>query len=381
MKICYIIDSMHNGAGRERVVSNKANYLTRMGHDVTIITTDQRGRDYYFPLDAEVKTIDWDIRYTDYVGQNILQKSIAFIKKQRVFNARLQQYLREQKTDILVTLMDRYIPAIVSHNTKCGCIYEHHFNRYAMDLVREKKTRNGLQHIGYLLKDWYFLHRYYKRLDAVVVLTEEDKRYWGKELQQIVCIPNSIDCSTPYRADTGSHTIVSVGRLTFQKGYDRLISAWKKIEQLYGSWQLNIYGDGEDREALQEQIDQAGLIHIHLLPATSEIQQSMQQASIYVLPSRFEGLAMVTLEAMAIGLPIVAFDCPCGPKDIIKHGQNGLLVANGDTQALAQSMAQLMQQDALRQTMGEHARQSAKHFSHERIMQEWVDLFNKIKKV
>ncbi len=380
MKILYIIDGMFNSAGRERVVANKALYLSQMGHEITILTTNQRNRAYFYELPKSVKTVDLGINYDDYVGKNIVSKTVAYFHKNRLFSRRLQAFLNDFRQDVIVTLMDRYIPAILRHRKYCVTVYEHHFNKFAMYELRESRTRKFFQQLVYRAKDWYYIRFYYRRLDVFAVLTEEDKAYWGHEARNIICMPNSILYRPDEVAELDNKIVISIGRLTYQKGYDRLIQVWKTVADKFPDWQLHIYGTGEELGALQDQIAALELKSVHIFPPTSEINNKLKEASLYVMTSRFEGLPMVLLESMAVGLPLVSFDCKCGPKDVIIDGTNGYIIPDGNLELMAERICTLLTNPDKRKDMGHQAKLEAKNFSHEKIMKDWISLFNQLKK-
>lgn len=376
MRIAYIIDGMYNSAGRERVVANKANYLSRMGHEITVLTTDQKGRPSYYPLPEDVKMIDLGINYDEYYGKGIINKLVSHRQKSHLFRERLSAFLEAHPQDVVVALMDRYVPTIISLAGKSVTVYEHHFNKFAMYDLRESRTKHLLQQIVYRVKDWLYTRFYYRKLDIFAVLTEEDKAYWGSHFRNIVCMPNSITYRENEASLLESKIAISVGRLTYQKGYDRLIKIWRNIEPLQPEWQLHIYGNGEDKEKLVSMIEDFGLKNVRIFAPTPSIENKLLEASFYVMTSRFEGLPMVLLEAMAVGLPLVSFDCKCGPRDIIDDGKNGFLIPDGDFHQMEQRICSLMNDEIIRKKQGLESKMAASKYSHEVIMNEWTQLFN-----
>lgn len=380
MRILYIIDGMFNSAGRERVVANKARSLSAMGHRITVLTTDQRGRASYYPLPDDVVIADLGINYDDYYGKGIVSKLVAHKSKSRMFKSRLRDFLMANPQDVIVALMDRYVPAIISLAGKSVTVYEHHFNKFAMYDLRESRTKRFLQQIVYSFKDWYYTRFYYKRLDIFAVLTEEDKLYWGADFKNIVCVPNSIAIDEEKTSSIENKIVITVGRLTYQKGYDRLIDVWRGVEQKNPDWQLHIYGCGEDEEMLHGRIDEYGLRNVYIFPPTSDIEDRLVEASLYVMTSRFEGLPMVLLEAMAVGLPLVSFDCKCGPKDIIEDGKNGYLIPDGNLKLMEERICSVLSDKVRMKEMSRCSKKAAWRFSHENIMERWIQLFQSVKK-
>ena len=380
MKILYIIDGMFNSAGRERVVANKAKCLSLMGHQITVLTTDQRGRQSYYPLPSNVEMVDLDINYDEYYGKNIVSKLATHRTKNRLFRKRLGEFLKANPQDVIVTLMDRYVPAVLALAGKSVTVYEHHFNKFAMYDLRESRTKHVLQQLVYGIKDWYYTRFYYKKLDIFAVLTEEDKEYWGAGFKNLVCMPNSISYNGDKVSTLENKIVISVGRLTYQKGYDRLVDVWRGVEQKNPEWQLQIYGSGEDKDMLLSKIEEYGLKNVTILPPTSDIEDKLVEASLYVMTSRFEGLPMVLLEAMAVGLPLVSFDCKCGPRDVIEDGKNGYLIPDGDLLLMEERINSLLNDDEKLKEMSLYSKKTAMRFSHEKIMERWIELFQSVKK-
>ena len=208
-------------------------------------------------------------------------------------------------------------------------------------------------------------------------MTEEDKSAWP-ELQNICVIPDPLSFSPTQYSLLTEKRIIAVGRYVYQKGFDLLLKAWAKIEKQYSDWELVIFGDG-NRVPYEQLMSDLGIdtTRCHLNGPTTDIQKEYINSSIFVLSSRFEGFGMVLIEAMACGLPVVSYACPCGPKDIIKDGEDGLLVDNGNVNALAETMSCLITDDVLRQSMSQAGRRNVRRFNIEQIAQYWKTVFEK----
>ena len=373
MKIVYSIAGTYNSGGMERVLANKANWLVAHGHEVIIVTTDQRGESPYFPLDARIKCYDLAINYEENNGKSFLNKLIHYPFKQWKHKVRLTALLKELRPEFVISMFCNdasFIPSIKDGSKK---ILEIHFSRFK----RLQYGRKGL----WRLADWWRYKtdaKVVSRFDKFVVLTHEDKEYWGN-LRNMCVIPNARTFEVNQPATLEAKKVVAVGRLNHQKGFDRLIDAWSIVDNVVSGWKLQIVGDGELREQLQYNIRELGLSNqINIGRAEKDMVSVYKDASILAMSSRYEGLPMVLLEAQAAGLPIVSFDCKCGPKDVIENGVDGFLVEDGDIEQLAQKLVVLMQDANLRKQMGSAAYAHSERYSEERIMKQWTDLFDEV---
>ena len=211
--------------------------------------------------------------------------------------------------------------------------------------------------------------------DCVVTLTQGDVPFWTKYAPSIKVIPNMLTIIPKQVIDYNVKRVICAGRYAPQKGYDLLIHAWEKINSSYNDWHLYIFGNG-NREPFQNIVNGYGLCeNVHLMEATPHIAIEFAKSSIYVMSSRFEGFGLVLVEAMACGLPCVSFDCPHGPRDIITDGEDGILVENGNVEALARALEKLMDDVTLRKSMGEKAVNKISRYDCDIIMKQWIQLF------
>jgi glycosyltransferase involved in cell wall biosynthesis len=227
------------------------------------------------------------------------------------------------------------------------------------------------------------IRRRYPKLDGVVVLTEHDLHEYEEVLDgstRLARIPNAVPGPAGAISELTSRIVLAAGRLSYQKGFDRLIGAFAKVAALHPDWTLRIFGRGPRRKALQRLIDEHGLgDNVVLMGTDRSLDEHMANASLFVLSSRFEGLPMVMLEAMSKGLPIVSFDCPTGPSEVIGHGQDGILVPDGDGDALAAGMIDLIGDEDKRRRYGAAAAEAATRFSLTEVGAQWETLLASLK--
>jgi glycosyltransferase involved in cell wall biosynthesis len=220
--------------------------------------------------------------------------------------------------------------------------------------------------------------RAYPRLDLVSSLTERDARAYRRLLRgrtRVECMPNGVASLGQPRAALDAKVVVAAGRLTRQKGFDRLLRVWATVADQHPDWELRIFGDGHASRRLGRQIARLGIgDSARLMGYTPSLQDELASASIYVMSSRREGFPMVLLEAMSVGLPVVSFDCPTGPRDIVREGVDGHVVPNGNRHALAAALGGLMADPDRRKAFGAAAVEGAARYDIVRIAERWESL-------
>ena len=358
----------------ERVLANKTNYLVAHGYEVVIVTTDQRGKRPFFHLDGRIVCYDLGINYEENNGKPFFNKLLHYPVKQWRHRKRLAALLMRECPDICISMFCNdasFLPEIKDGSKK---MLEAHFSRFK----RLQYARRGVWRVADLWRSQADA-RIVRHFDKFVVLTEEDKGYWGISLPNICVIPNACTFKPTKFASLHGHQVLAVGRLTFQKGYDHLLAVWQMIHTKFPDWHLCIIGDGDLREDLQRMVEKDGLQEsVSILAETDNISDYYLDSSVFALTSRYEGLPMVLLEAQSYGLPIVAFRCKCGPADVVTDGVDGFLVAEGDERAFADRLQTVMESEEWRLRMGASARNASARYSEENIMQKWECLFHSL---
>lgn len=378
MRIAYCTPSLYMAGGMERVLTVKANYLAdKVGYDVYIIITEGMDKQPYYQLSSKVHLVNLNIGFDEIYKYNFLKKTFVYLKKQCLFKKKLTDTLMHIHPDITDSLLRRdinFISDIKDGSIKIGEIHNNRNNYRNF----EKNDTSFFKNI--LAKFWmYGLVQKLKRLDRFIVLSTEDKGNWN-ELKNVEVINNPISFSSDKLSDCNNKNVIAVGRYAYQKGFDLLIEAWKLVHVQHNDWNLYVYGAG-NKEPYQTQVSEAKLEDsCHLEGSTSDIISKYNESSIFVLSSRFEGFPMVLPEAMSCGLPCVAFTCPCGTKDIIKDGIDGLWVDNGNIKELADKICYLIENEDIRKGMGHQATINIQRLNLDNIMKQWIDLFNDILK-
>ena len=377
MKILYQIHSTYNPGGMERVLLNKVRYLVEeKGWDVTVVTTDQHGRPSFYPFPDGVKMIDLGVNYSDDNGRPFVQKMTGYLRRRQEHKKRLKALLEKERIDIVDCFYPgecSFVPGLKDGSRKVmelhqSKLFHHQYNRSGL---------MGLADKARALMD----ERLVRKFDRFVVLTQEDMQMWG-DMPGIRVIPNAASFIAEKYSDCSQKRVIAVGRLDYQKSFDRLIQVWEKMHQQMPEWRLDIFGQGEWKDMLQRMIDERGLeASVNLNAPTKDIGKEYSESSMIVMSSHYEGFPMVMIEAMACGLPAVCFDFKCGPRDIIIEGENGLIVPDGDIDGLAEAMVRLMRDDELRKRMGENAKKVVEKYSEDRVMGLWVNLYEEISRL
>jgi glycosyltransferase involved in cell wall biosynthesis len=363
--------------GVERVLTLKANYFAEhFGYDVTIILTEGKDKPLFYPLSEKVHVINLDIGFEELWTCSFVKKIFVYLKKQRRFKRLLTAELMRLKGDITVSMLRREINFINEINDGSRKVGELHINRANYRNFNTEEA-NWLKRL--FAKCWSMsLVGHLKKLDKLVVLTEKDREAWV-ELDNVVSIPDPLSLNPQSVSQLSNQRVVAIARYSHEKGIDLLLKAWAIAAKNVSEWRLDVYGDG-DRQPYDEMIDELSIDRkrCELHGRTNDVEQEYCQSSVFVLSSRFEGFGMVITEAMACGLPVVSFDCPWGPRSIIKHGVSGLLVENGNVEALAEGLSRMMSDDALRSDCSAAGLKAVQRYRMESVAETWKQLFDEL---
>lgn len=378
MKIFYVYTALTTMGGADRVISEKANWFANRGHDVYIVTDSQMGRLPAFPLSPKVKLIDFAIDFSKEYGHVFIIRAFIFFKLMIKYRRKLSVLIHQEKPDFIMTTLGREISFLPNIKEKSICIGEVHTTKQHI------RNFHLLEQKSILFK---VLTRYFRwsmnkdvgKLNALVLLAEEHRSDWQGRVPTYV-IPNSIPFYPKQSSSCTNKQAIMVGRYNDAKGYDYMIPAWEIVHKQHPDWILNVYGSGELHDSVVNLIRKKHLENtIVLHDPTNDILNKYLDSSICVMSSRYEGFPMVLLESMACGVPCVSFDCPHGPKNIIKHKEDGLLIDYLNYKALADGICLLIENEKMRQAMGINARKNILRFSQESVMKQWESLLNELK--
>ena len=363
--------------GVERVLTLKANYFAEeLGYDVTIILTEGKGKPLFYPVSDKVKVINLDVNYEELWSTSFVKKIWFYLRKQPVYKKKLTAELMRIRPDMTISLLRREINFITRIKDGSKKVGELHINR--AHFRTEEGKNPGIVKILFAQVWMRRLVPKLRSLDHLVVLTEDDKAAWT-ELHNVTAIPNPLSFKPVVKSPLTAKRVIAVGRYCHEKGYDDLLKTWAEVQNLNSEWRLDTYGDG-DRSSYEAMMDELNIDRSRctLHGRTSDVQSEYAHSSMAVCSSNYEGFGMVLLEAMACGLPVVSFDCPWGPRNIITDGEDGLLVENGNTHLLAEGLVSLMQNPERMTSMAQHASQNVMRFQIEEVAKRWVQLFDKL---
>lgn len=356
-KVLFLVGNLNNPGGTERVTTSVANNLYKKGFDISIISFYE-GLNPFFKLEDGI------------LVDNLYKNKKSYLKFFFGIVSKIRKYIVNNKIDTLIVVDSISciftVPALIGLKVNHICWEQFNYN---VDL-------------GIVYRKWGRLLAT-KYCNYIVTLTEKDKSLWQKHIgkekirAQIITIPNS----NPYEnlkclSNSRNKTVLAVGRLTDQKGFDILIKAWAEFCKQNHDWNLNIIGNGEDEKNLKLLANNLKISsRIKFIPATKDIDFYYKESSVFCLSSRYEGFGMVILEALAFGLPVVSFDCDCGPSDLINHGKNGYLVPKNDEVALSKYLLKLVsssEEDF--SEFSENATLSAQKFNIDRLIGLWLNI-------
>lgn len=364
-KLLYITNQICGPGGLERVLSIKASYFAeKLDYEVHILTLNQGNQELFYSFSS--KLVYHDIK----VNGN----PFTYLKKYR--NG-IKTVINQINPNVILVCDDGlkglFLPLIIQK--PCPMIYERHVSKN-IEVKGDQQSAIQKWKTGLKFKFMDFGGKLY---DQFVVLTHGNTMEWN--LKNVLVIPNPLSFYPEENQISSLNTkkVLAVGKQSYQKGYDRLLQSWQLVQPKFPDWTLTIYGTIQTKEGLAQLSEELGITNsVAFHPPVKNIAEKYQEASLYVMSSRYEGFGMVLTEAMAYGVPCVSFDCPYGPSDIITDKKNGLLVPNGDTVQLAEALVTLMTNDKQRIEMGMKARQDVQRYLPASIAQEWDLLFKKL---
>lgn len=356
MRLLFFIGSLAGG-GAERVMVIICNELAERGHEVYLATNIDIP--FAYELDDRVKVINLFKNYRAESG--VILRNVKLTKNIRSIVKKIKPdvmipFMFGISSQVILSTLDMKIPVISSEHIT--------FDKYHPRLVHLKRF-----HINKLAK-------------RTVILTKYDYEFLGKKLKNKIVIPNPLSFDINYGEGVRTKTVLAAGHIDRwnHKGFDNLVRIWGTVSPKFPDWKLQIAGNGKEEnfEFLRKIAQDNDVEHtVEFLGFQSNLDQLLQQKSIFVLSSRWEGLPMILIEAMSQGASCIAFDCKTGPNEIITHNESGLLVENQNMEEMEQSLIRLMSDEALRNKLSEGGLKEAEKFSVDKIVDKWETLFKR----
>ena len=370
MRIMYFNKVFAAWGGFERVWTDKMNALSEIpGNEICLVTTDQGNHKVPYPLNQNVRHIDLGIRFVQQYQYRGLKRYWIYQKLLRLFKRKMKALLEAERPDVIVSNASEFVDFILKCKGTIPLVVESHgtFNRPFH--MQEMIVFNHIKS--------YFHQKALKKADRVVALTHGDAEQWKQVNPNVSIIPNIVTMNdTGVYSDCKAKRVIFVGRLDPQKGYQYLDAIWRIVEKRHPDWRLDIYGEGADLPENKNIIPQGRQVYPHA--QTIDVLDKYKGSSVLVLTSVYEPFGLVMPEAMSCGIPVVAFDCPYGPSEIITDGKDGFLIDCYNVEAFADKLCLLMENETLRKQMGQNAIQSSQRFTKDKIIPQWDSLFKSL---
>lgn len=370
MRLLYITDALAVWGGIERVLRDKTTYLvSKYGYEIHFVTTNQGEHPLSFPVDERIHIHDLGINSHHQYRYHGFLRIIKYFELNELFLKRLKDIIGIIKPDLIICIRLEAIRVIIKAKGNIPLVFESHSIFSAFRYEHSSLWYRMRLHVA----EWYL-----RKAACVVALTEGDAKDWRRYNKNVHVIPNVVQLNpTGVSSSLLSKNVIFVGRFTEQKDIGSLVEIWKVVHQRHPDWELHAYGEGEYKDhydILTKELNIKMMVH----NPTSHIFEKYVESSMLIMTSLYEPFGLVLPEAMSCGLPVVAFDCPYGPADIIHDGVDGFLVEDRNVEVFADRVCQLIESVQLRRHMGEHAVKSSQRYLADYIMPQWEFLFRQI---
>ena len=371
MKLLYVENSLAIHGGVERVLTDKLNWLVENGGcEVCLITANQGESPIVFPLNPKVQCHDLGIMFHQVYRYKGWRRYHQMFQLHKLFRQRMAEIVSAFSPDVIVCTRLDVVPDVIKVRKGAPVVYESHSS--FLSYKYERYSLPQKLHIKYC-------HCALKKVQMIVSLTEGDSLEWKNVTQNVCVIPNIVHLNNTSRvSDCSSKSAIFVGRYSYQKDIKSLLRIWEMVHQRHPNWVLHMFGGyGDQHDILSREIERMG-VNIMIHQPTASIYEEYLKNSLLLMTSRFEPFGLVLPEAMSCGLPVVAFNCPYGPANIISDGKDGFLIKNGDVNDYVEKVCLLMENEDMRMRIGQAGVLSSQRFRASIIMPQWIKLFSKL---
>ena len=371
MKLLYVLNTLTIHGGIERVITDKLNWLVEYGvFDVCLLTANQGNHPISFPLNPKVECHDLEIMFHQMYRYSGLKRLLQYFKRHQLFRKRMAEWVRTSSPDVIICTRLDYVPDVIKISGLIPVVHESHNSFISYRLERLSLFQKLQIQVCF---------RALKKVRMIISLSNGDVLEWQKLTSHVQLIPNVVHLNDTGRySDCHSKSAIFVGRYSYQKDIQSLLKIWGIVHQCYPDWQLHFFGGyGTEQDNLQSQIREKD-INIIVNEPTTAIFEEYMKCSMLLMTSRYEPFGLVLPEAMSCGLPVVAFDCPYGPADIISDGVDGFLIKDRSIEEFAKKVCLLMESEDLRRKMGNAGVLSSQRYQASRVMPLWIKLFEDI---
>lgn len=365
MKLLYLVPSINNEGGVARVLSSKTNYLVeKLAYEVHIVTQNKGNLPLFYSFNPKI------------IMHDIILKGNK-MKFLLDYKNKLKKICQEINPDIIIVsdngLKGYFVPLLLG--TKTPIIFEIHGSKNIEEQEQSSlffsKTISLLK---LLLKEFGA-----KKFTRFIALSKHSLKEWS--VNNGLIITNPLVLNNEVKANLQSKKVIAVARHSYEKGLDRLLNIWQKVVEKHPDWILEIYGRKSQDLDLKKIASNLQITDsVYFYDPVKNIEDKYASASILVMTSRTEGFGMVLIEAMACGLPCIAYDCPVGPGSVITNNVDGYLIENGNEKQFVEKLSELIENKDLRIKLGEKGQKSVRRFDIETIMSHWNELFVSLKK-
>lgn len=371
MRILYVNDAWAIWGGLERVLIEKMNYLAdNEGFEIFTITYNQGTHPLPYPLSPKIVHRDLNVHLHHQYRYHGFKKYYYKYRLRKLLIKRLQSEIEVIKPDVIVCPRIELIGCVLKAKGDIVLIYESHCSC--------KWISYGYKGLSWPIKRYCYI-RQVKKVQMVVALTEGDAIEWRKLTPNVCVIPNVVHLNeSDTCSDCTAKHVIFVGRFSKQKDVGSLLAIWTLVHHRHPDWILHIYGGyGDEQDDFLTKISKMDA-NIRVHEPTSNLIEKYKENSILLMTSCYEPFGLVLPESMSCGLPVVAFDCPYGPADIISDGLDGFLIKNRSINDFADKVCLLIDNKEMRVRMGQNGINTSKRYEADRIMPLWKDLFERI---